>query len=110
MPFLRVPIPLDLALPFFKLSSINDDQQMSDIVFPLSAGPAVAFEAFSLVDSCGQPKASLHASQALVGNIVGALNQARPIARGQKDASEQQLGSALQIAFTEAMPKVSCCC
>ena len=80
---------------------------MSDLFFFLSAGPTIAFEAFSVVDSWGQPRASLHASQALVGNIAAALNQARPIARGKKDASEQQLGSALQTAFAEALPKVS---
>ena len=62
------------------------------------------------MDSWGQPRASLHASQGLVGNIVVTLNQARPIARGEKDAVEQQLGSALQIAFAEALPKVSSCC
>lgn len=59
------------------------------------------------MDGWGQPRASLHASQALVGNIVTALNMARPIARGKKDASEQQLGFALQIAFAQALPKVS---
>ena len=62
------------------------------------------------MDGWGQPRASLHASQTLVGNIVTALNQARPNARGKKDASEQQLKSALQIAFAEALPKVSSCC
>ena len=82
---------------------------MSDLFLFLFAGPTVAYEAFSVVDSWGQPRASLHASQALAGNIVTALNQARPIARGKKDVSEQQLGFALQVAFTQALPKVSSC-
>ncbi|DBA80407.1 TPA: hypothetical protein ACH3X2_007346 [Trebouxia sp. C0005] len=68
-------------------------------------GPEVAFEAFSVLDGFGRPSAPLHASKTLVASILAALDGSKPIARARKDASDEQLGFALQVAFTEALPK-----
>ena len=73
----------------------------------MPAGPAVAFEAFSVLDGFGRPSAPLHASKTLVAGILAALDGSKPIARARKDASDEQLGFALQVAFMEALPKVS---
>ena len=73
----------------------------------MPAGPEVAFEAFSVLDGFGRPSAPLHASKTLVASILAALDGSKPIARARKDASDEQLGFALQVAFTEALPKVS---
>ncbi|KAL0043377.1 hypothetical protein WJX79_003113 [Trebouxia sp. C0005] len=69
------------------------------------ASPAVAFEAFSVLDGFGRPSAPLHASKTLVAGILAALDGSKPIARARKDASDEQLGFALQVAFMEALPK-----
>ena len=72
----------------------------------MPAGPEVAFEAFSVLDGFGRPSAPLHASKTLVPTIIAALDGSKPIARARKDASDEQLGFALQLAFMEALPKV----
>ena len=73
------------------------------------AGPQVAFEAFSVLDGFGCPSAPLQASKTLVPTILAALDGSKPIARARKGASDGQLGFALQVAFMEALPKVSIC-
>jgi len=67
----------------------------------------VAFEAFSVLDGFGKPSAPLHASKTLVATVLQALDGSKPIARARKDPSDEQLGFALQVAFVEALPKVS---
>jgi hypothetical protein len=71
------------------------------------AGPQVTVEAFSVLDGFGHPSAPLQASKTLVPNVLAALDGSKPIARARKGASDDQLGFALQVAFTEALPKVS---
>ncbi len=71
------------------------------------AGPQVAFEVFSVLDGFGHPSAPLQASKILVPNILAALDGSKPIARARKGASDGQLGFALQVAFMEALPKVT---
>ena len=71
------------------------------------AGPEIAFEAFSVLDGFGRPSAPLHVSKTLVPTVLAALDGSKPIARARREASDGQLGFALQVAFMEALPKVT---